>query len=496
MVASSTACTDTADREGQVVLADGTTATSRVTSVSGTQIPTDRTITTDGQVVYTGGTYLLPWTDGEPRLYHWNPDGGTSTWHLTDQWASQTSLTAYRLTDTGRVDPVTVPVVDGAVTLTAEAGSAYVLYPTSELPTPVDPEWGQETAVNNPGFFSTDLSGWNTHGNASVEITDRGNAQAVLGEGKSSISQQLRDPENPAANLPAGTYSAWAWVEVEPGQTRRVTVTASGPGARGLDGTGKPVSASIDSSTALNATASDEKHRTYFQRVRVVFRSTGKPVHLTIAADKGSAPVRVDDVRVVPFTPADDPAPTAGTILFEDFEHVDTGYGPFVTGSGNAGGDARTQLAERHEPYSQSGWYGINQSGAVVPGGKLTDNVLRGDWSLMANEENNGLILRATSATLPLQPGHRYRLTMDHQTAFADTYSVVIGSDTVAAPPQEQERERIPLPQARETERFTHEFVVPADGTVPWIGIVKTGGGRQANLTIDDLRVEDLGRVR
>src|SRR5690625_7441652 len=82
-----------------------------------------------------------------------------------------------------------------------------------------------------------------------------------------------------------------------------------------------------------------------FQRVRVTFTSTGSPVTLAIAAGEGEAQVRVDDVRVVPFTAPDDPEPTEATVLFEDFENVDVGYWPFVTGADNIGGDARTQPA-------------------------------------------------------------------------------------------------------------------------------------------------------
>src|SRR5690625_5353540 len=43
-----------------------------------------------------------------------------------------------------------------------------------------------------------------------------------------------------------------------------------------------------------------------FQRVRVTFTSTGSPVTLAIAAEEGEAQVRVDDVRVVPFTAPED----------------------------------------------------------------------------------------------------------------------------------------------------------------------------------------------
>lgn len=325
-------------------------------------------------------------------------------------------------------------------------------------------------------------------------VDDNGNAQAQLGRGKAAISQSLHDPAHPSKPLPKGTYSAWAWIEVQPGTEREVTVSATGKGVTAQDGTKGTATATISSSTALNSTASDDNAGTSFQRLRVVFTTDGRPVTLAVTgAAPGSAPVLVDDVRVVPFTPAKDPAPTEQTVLFEDFEHVDTGYWPFVTGESNAGGDARTQLAKRHEPYSQSGWYGVDQDSKAVEGGKLTDNVLRGDWSLMANEGNEGRILRTTQASLPLVPGHRYRISVDHQTAFADTYAVVIGEDTVAAEPKATEVERLPLPEARETARFTHEFTASADADVTWVGIQKTGGGRQANLTLDDLRVEDLG---
>lgn len=558
--------------EGRILLADGTEVTSPVTDVSGTEIPSDRTIATDGATVYEDGKYLLPWggegagtadagtggteasgayadgagadaAGGAERLYHWNPEGGTSTWTLTGRWSGQSELVMHRLTDDGRVDEQRVPVVDGTVTLETEAGSAYVLHPSDELPEPVDPEWGLGTAVADPGFFSGTLDEWRVQGTASVETDEFRNRQAVLeGPGTASIAQHLRDPARPSRHLPAGTWSAWAWVEIEPGQTREVTVSATGGGVTPVEhqaAEGRGVASTVTASTAVNATASDTKHGRHFQRVRVTFESTGKPVELAISAGTGEAAVRVDDVRVVPFTPSADPAPTDETVLFTDFEHVDTGYWPFVTGKDSIGGDARTQLQERHEPYSQKGWYGVDQDGRAVEGGKLTDNVLRGDWSLMANEENEGLLLRTTQASMPLVPGHRYRVTVDHQTAFAETYRLVVGEDVVGggtagedavgdatagddavgdgtasddvagggtagegsageggAAEGEVSSEVVQtqaLPEARSTEQAVLEFTASPDADVTWIGVEKLGGGRQANLTLDDLRVEDLG---
>ena len=92
---------------------------------------------------------------------------------------------------------------------------------------------------------------------------------------------------------------------------------------------------------------------------------------------------------------------------------------------------------------------GLQSRAEAVKGGKLTDNVLRGTWSLMCNEVGDPVV-----------------------STRVDT---------------------LPFPQARATERISLEFTASADADTTWIGIEKLGGGRQANLTIDDLRLEDLG---
>lgn len=485
------------DGPGRILLADGTEVVSDVESVSGTEIPARRTITAGGAVVYEAGRYLLPWSDGHERLYHWNPDGGSSTWQLTEDWAGRSELTMFRLTDSGRAEEISIPVVDGQVTLEAEPGSAYVLHPAGQVPPQQDPGWGFGTPLADPSFFSGNLDAWRVTGDVTVETDAFRNRQALIGPGgTASIQQDLRDPARPARHLPAGTWSAWAWIEIAPGGTREVTVSATGHGVEPVAHQavkGRGVATTITASTVVNATASDTKHGRFFQRVRVTFSSTGSPVTFKIAAGEGEAEVRLDDVRVVPFAAPEDPSPTPQTVLFEDFENVDVGYWPFVTGADNIGGDARTQLAERHEPYSQAGWYGLDREGEAVAGGKLTDNVLRGEWSLMCNEENQGLILSTTQASLPLVPGRRYRLSFDHQTAFADTYQLVVGEDTAGDPVSTRRVDALALPQARQTERISLEFTASEDAETTWVGIEKLGGGRQANLTIDDLRLEDLG---
>ncbi|WP_193105113.1 endo-alpha-N-acetylgalactosaminidase family protein [Brachybacterium sp. FME24] len=497
--------------DGQVALENGTVATSDVETVGGTEIPTDRTITHGGATVYEDGKYLLPWDDGGDRLYHWNPEGGTTTWTLTPEWAEQGSVVMYKLSDTGRGGRVTVPVRQGTVTLEAEAGTAYVLHPTRDMPEKVDPQWGQGSPVADPGFFSGTLAQWSPQGAVEIETDENRNLQARIDGGAGGISQELHDPADPTEDLPAGTYSAWASLQIAPTATRAVSVSATGDGVvptahqAGEEGA---ATTTIDSSLAINATASDDKHGQYFQRVRVTFTTDGSPVTFAVTADDGEAAVRVDDVRVVPFvapapadttdTDATGSGATEQTVLFEDFENVDTGYWPFVTGSAELGGDARTQLAELHAPYSQAGWYGLNTDGDAVEGGKLLDNVLDGNWSLMSHEEKEGLVLRTTTGSLPLETGHRYRVSFDHQTGFDGAYRLIVGGDTLAAEggePGTTVLERQAIPQARGSDhRFEHEFTAGACEAT-WIGIENVGSGPQNDLVLDNLRVEDLGEA-
>lgn len=470
-----------------ITFENGTVATSPEASVSGTVVPTNRTFTYDGATVYEQGRYLLPWTDGGDRLYHYNPAGGASTWTLTDSWKNQGSLKLFKLTDTGRVDMGDIAVSGGKVTINAEANTAYVLYPSGKVTPAKAPNWGQGTHIADPGFFSGTLDAYTVAGDVTVEKTTLENYQAVLGAGESSLAQTL--------TLPAGDYSAWAWVEIEPGQSRPVTVTASGGGvsAAGYQEVVDSVpTTSFSASTAMNATASDEKLRTYFQRARVTFHTDGSPVTFTVAAGEGSAKVRIDDLRVVPFVAGKDAKPTEQTIFFDDFENVDTGYWPFVTGLGNQGGDARTQLAERHEPYSQKGWYGVIGD-KVVEGGKLNDNVLDGTWSLMMHEENGGLIMRTIPASINFKAGHKYRVSMDHQSAYADKYRLVIGYDRLHnGQIVSQNVTTQNVGEVRNTQVLAQEFVASGCGDY-WVGFEKIGGGAQADLVIDNFRVEDLG---
>ncbi|WP_345574736.1 endo-alpha-N-acetylgalactosaminidase family protein [Nonomuraea rosea] len=419
--------------------------------VRGTYRDGRRELFAGGRKVLDGGTYLLPW---QGRYYHVNPAGGETTWD------ADRPMTVYKLTDQGRVRTGVVTPSGGKITLNAEAGVPYVLYP-GRAPEPADPGWGQGSGVRDPGFNDDRLAGWRVTGPVGVERNDLGQRVARLGGGA-----QARLEQRLSGLRPGRTYTASAFVEVEPGRTRATTIEAAGVTATTI---AAGAATTVSRSTARNYIASDEKHDTFFQRVKVTFTAPAGGVTLRITAAQADGDVRVDDVRVF------EREPVGGK---ETFESVEPGWGPFVKGDAGGSFDARTHLSERHEPYTQAGW-----------NGKTIDDVLSGDWSLKAHEEREGLIYRTLPWTAAFEPGHAYEVSFAYQNALADTYQWVTGYDKGGA---SVETRRTPIPERRATDVFT-ERVVAGCGDV-WVGLrslrPELAG---ADFVLDDFSVTDLG---
>lgn len=443
-------------------------------SVAGTSVD-DRVITVGDAEVLRGGTYLLPWEGAEPgaekakaptqKLYHYNPDGGSTTWNLPETFRQNGDYKLYKLTDNGRVFVADVTAKKGVVAIEAEAGQPYVLAHDDRPVLPNDPQFGEGTPVKDPGFNAGNLDSWSPTGSASIERNDLGHTYAVLGSGESSISQQL-------GKLDKGTYSVSAWVEIEPGQDRKTTLSVEGSGTEAVENT-------ITSSGATNYVGADEKHDTNFQRLRVLIDSDGTVTPaLKIAAADGEAPVRIDDIRVVKTERVE----TTG-VLSEDFENVDQGWGPFVKGNAGGSNDPRTHLSELNAPYTQQGW-----------NGKAVDDVIDGKWSLKAHAENRaggqpGLVYRTSNYTVPMTAGHEYKISFDYQNALAGEYNWVGGYDSASGPVKIQSKG---IPQALETTRFEQTIVAGGCGEA-WVGLERSGGSKEADFILDNLLIEDMG---
>uniref|UniRef100_A0AAU3GNF3 Endo-alpha-N-acetylgalactosaminidase family protein n=1 Tax=Streptomyces sp. NBC_01401 TaxID=2903854 RepID=A0AAU3GNF3_9ACTN len=424
-----------------------------------------RRITTDGRLVYEGGRYLLPWEPREAtdpdRLYHYNPTGGSSTWQLPRGWAGRSQVAVHRLTDQGREYVGTVPVRSGSVTIEAEAKQPYVVHRT-RMPATPDPDWGQATPLHDPGFNSGSLDGWNVSGPASVELSDLGDYELVIGSGAAAaVGQRL-------ARIAPGTYAASVQVEVghEAGERRRAALTV-----RTADGT--TTENWTDTSTAVNLVAADRKHDTRFQRMFTYFTvpDGSGPVDLTLRADAGDARIRFDNVRIV----AAQRTTKAGAVAFEDFQHVPQGWGVFVKGDAGGSTDPRTHIAQRHAPFTQRGW-----------NGKAIDDVVDGTRSLKSRGENSGLVHRTVQHTVRFEAGKRYRVSFRYENEKAGQYAWITGVDA----PASRELDRRDLPVATSPAVLSYEFTAPAEGET-WVGLRRTGDDGTAEFVLDSFEVRE-----
>ncbi|MEV8310986.1 endo-alpha-N-acetylgalactosaminidase family protein [Streptomyces flavidovirens] len=426
-----------------------------------------RTVTVGGARVLDGDRYLLPWQG--KKLYHYNKQGGASTWELPEKYGKAEAFTVYRLTDNGRVNAGTAEVNDGKVTLDATAGQPYVLYPRGRAPEARDTAWGEGTRIKDPGFNDAGLDGWKKTGTVERDTDGQGRNSAELsGTGTASVQQRV-------SGLKPGTrYTASAWVEVEPGKERRTTLSAGGE------------ERVIERSTAREQTAANDWHGSYFQRAKVNFTApasgatTFRVEAAQGSAEKGSAArVRIDDVRLVANAPATKP----GTVVYDDFEAVDQGWGPFF--KGNAGGvtDPRTHVAQKHAPYTQAGW-----------NGKRIDDVLGGSESLKSHDENTGLVYRTGPGTVPMKDGRNYRVEFDYQSSHADAYEWVTGYDRIGADgvPASVETRRTPIGTKTTTTHLSETVTAGCGDT--WTGLRKKGGAPDgADFVLDGFTVTDLG---
>ncbi len=471
--------------------------------VTGTSLE-NRIITQDGVKVLEGHNYLLPWSsepvgfgeeaghdvNKQSKLYNYSLAGGAQTWALTPAFANQSALTLYELTAQGRQLVGNVPVSGGTINLAPKANTAYVLVPTTALATTpainavdtvipnASTAWGSGTGIKDPGFNSGNLNAWAPTGDVSLSTSVRGVTSAKFGAAASSITQTLEP-------LPKGTYSVSAWVEIDPTADytekfprgkRETTLSATVSGSPAVTNT-------TSSSALYNTVAADQKNRTYTQRVRVLIdvKNDGDKPAVTFSAPAGATTVLVDDFRVVKtgrVTAADVvEGNPSGVVLAEDFENVDQGWGPFV--KGNAGGitDPRTHLAPIHAPFTQKGW-----------NGKVMDDVLDGNFSLHAHEENGGLVYRTIPATMAFTPGHDYEISFNYQSTKANEYAWVGGYDGTAGAVQTKST---PFPEQHETTRWVQNFTASACGD-SYVGLLRTGS-TAADLSLDNLLVRDLG---
>jgi len=407
----------------------------------------ERTMTLNGKVVAQGApsagdrsdsdiqngrkrgteSYLLPWiwdsetgekvSSSEEKLYHWNTQGGTTTWDVPDSWTGLKNVKVYRLTDQGKTDETTVDIVDGKVTLTAEAETPYVVCKGEKGNIAVT--WSEGMHIVDAGFNGGAASltaNWTKAGDGNAEIAKSQYSNPMLKlSGDVSMTQELTDL------TPGQQYAVLVGVDNRSDCKASMTVK-SGKEVLATNYTERSIAKNYVKAYTHSTSSATVDGSSYFQNMYVYFTApeSGK-VTLTLAKAAGEGDAYFDDVRVVENNAQNITRDKDGNIVkFEqDFEDNVQGIYPFVISGIEGVEDNRIHLSELHAPYTQAGW-----------DVKKMDDVLDGNWSVKIN----GLTQRDTLAyqTIPqnfrFEPGVKYRVSFDYQAGSDGTYGVVVGS--------------------------------------------------------------------
>ncbi len=425
----------------------------------------ERTITVNGKVVLNTDvdehTYLLPWIDnqnGEEKLYHWNLDGGTTTWDLQDDWAKLANVVVYELSDQGRINETKVAVVDGAITLEAKAAVAYVVVKGAEAKKLVN-DFGECENVVDPGFngyadgAKLDAADWSGDIDAegvAIKVSANGDQRLEMANTAEDVSVTVK-----LTGLTKGEdYVAELYVANESDAKATMTVDAGE----------KEVSAYTYRSIATNYISCDNEHGSKMNRILVSFVAEGETAELTLSREAGEGYIHWDDIRIV--EQKLDNFKEDGSFE-QDFESVVQGLYPFVLGY-NAGGDSRTHLSQLNAPYTQKGW-----------NGKSVDDVLGGEWSLKHHTNITGIVYRTIPQNFRFEAGKVYNVEFDYQTV-SRGYQMVVGDGATYTAPTSY------LPTTNGTEHASFQVIGSGSGQT-WIGLYMNGSMCYSDTSIGNV---------
>lgn len=426
----------------------------------------ERTITLNDKVVLNDVEYLLPWTDddtGEEKLYHWNLEGGTTTWDLQDDWAGLANVKVYALSDQGRGEEQIVPVENGTITLTADAETAYVVLKGDSANTTktLKADYGEADYVTDPGFNgyagegdSLDAADWSGDIDNSAVVVEK----ASTGDQRLAFNSPSEDVAvtTEISGLEEGVnYVAEVYVDNESDAKAEIAVNTGS----------STVSNYTMRSIASNYVQSDQKHGTNMQRMQISFTAEGETAELTLSRAAGEGSTYMDDIRIVEKTVNNFDEDGNFT---QDFESVVQGLYPFVLGSAQGVTDPVTHLSELHEPYTQAGW-----------NNKATDDVIDGEWSVKHHGANTGIIYQTIPQNFRFEAGKVYTVEFDYQSGPDNAYAMVVGDGTTYTLPSADDY----LAQARgETQHVTMQVIGSGSGQT-WIGLYENGSRATGNTS-------------
>ena len=374
--------------------------------------------------------YLIPWywdakgvrvtnVDDE-KLYHWNAKGGTSTWELQENWKDVANVMVYELSDQGRGTGVSVPVVDGTVTLTAKANTAYVVTRGATKAAAPKIAYGTGLHLQDPSFnIDTPKGPWTISGTGTAVHTTNSDGIGVMKMmGEVSVSQQMTD-------LKSGkTYVSYVAVDNRSDAKATMTITDNTGKVVATNYTQRSIARNYISSYYLHNNHGMEAGSSYFQNMYVYFTpQAGKTYTMTLSREDGDGNVYFDDLRTVEYRGTTSPvkydATTGAAIsLKQDFENVPQGYWPFVVGPVENVADNRSHLSELNAPFTQAGW-----------DVKKMDDVIDGKWSVKVNGlvGRNNLVYQTIPQNFRFEPDQAYTVSFDYELGSEGAYEAVVG---------------------------------------------------------------------
>lgn len=347
------------------------------------------TITKDGKKLTDGnGKIFIPWYDEDTsvdrnpdeaaKIYHWNSNGGKTTWDLPDSWSDVTTVYLYRTTQDGKTDETPIKVENGQVTIDAKAKTPYVLY---KEPQEADvTEWSVGSPLKDTGFNSRDFSIWQNSGDAEIYYEDDGNGVSILnikGSEEGQVSQTME------GLVPGQKYRVVVHAGAENGKTARLTVdTGTNTYENYLEKVGM-----------TNQYFDSYVKGKNMQRMWVDFVAESDTATVTLSGDaceSADGKTTFMETRIVKTAEPDLPE---GYVANETFEYVEQGaYGIF---NPERSADGVPHLSETHRPY--------------------TNDTIKGDWSLKlyGHYGQGDVTVRTSPATMRLEPNTTYTVEFD-----------------------------------------------------------------------------------
>ena len=377
------------------------------------------------QEVTGDATLLIPWygqdskeknPDEAAKLYYWNPEGGQTTWNVSvhDGWEDGTKADVYRLTTDAKEKVGEVTVSNGQITIDQEAGYGYVLYPSGAEPQKATVNFGEGTPLDDPNFIDDKGSAWKLDGQTQI-TKDEGYNPYLSFEGEGSASQTM------TALKPGKTYTVYGFADVAEGSSLKMSVTVDGKTYENTYGPSEIVYRGIP------RYADQDKHT---QKVRIVF---DVPEGVTEADLKfeGSGNVRLQDLRVwenITRTPQITDEGMENYILYEDFENVEQGYGPFIVDSRHTGWDAPVQMAEYREsrPEYDTDEEKWQQYSDYVANGRYSLKTDIGGNGFDAGGTENGPVYRSIPGAVKFEPNTEYKINFKYVTGVDDRHNIEI----------------------------------------------------------------------